>query len=365
MAEQRMHELRSDSPTALRDIVAPTPLSSHNFFERYPQCEEGSLHGESCTVQEYHRIPLDYGRYDLLDGVLEARPMPSPQHSALQHELLRLFNARQRRNARLELYCIRMEAKLQLGTRTFRIPDIVVGKVSALDDNNQFILSCMRGTSGTPVRRPELIIEITSSNGDIDRTTKKIQYQKARVPLYWIVDHDSNVVRCFTLGLDGEYKQKVHRFRTSFNSLFFGRLSVRAMLEPPSPRAQNIREGERSRTERNQLQQEAAASERRRRIETARADETERALREAEQERRKAEQERRKEKERSAWLLEYIRSRGITPPGSPQIESTDKFQPRNPERTSTPPRSPQLGSPSSPPPRSPSRSPPRRRARNK
>eukprot|EP00171_Calliarthron_tuberculosum_P011991 IDg11991t1 len=229
MAEVGIDELRPDSPSAVLDVVAPTLLSSHNFFEQYPQCEEGPLNGETCSVEDYHNIPREYGRYDLVDGVLEARPMSHTGHSRLQHELIRILNERQRdlrrHDSRLASLSIRMESKVRLRKKTFLIPDIVVGESIANDGPSKFSFDCTQGGDHRSACRPKLVIEITSGNAARDHGTKMRLYQKARIPEYWIVDRSLNVVQRLTLRNE-KYIKEEFKIGETIESYFFGSLSV-------------------------------------------------------------------------------------------------------------------------------------------
>ncbi len=57
---------------------------------------EGSLHHQPCTFDEYLNISADFGRYDLVDGILVALPMTDGQHDRAVMYLLTLFGERKR-----------------------------------------------------------------------------------------------------------------------------------------------------------------------------------------------------------------------------------------------------------------------------
>eukprot|EP00171_Calliarthron_tuberculosum_P002460 IDg2460t1 len=128
MNGEQIRRSGADSPTAVLDVVAPTPLHSHHFFERFPERSLGSLHGEPCTVHDYLQISSEYGPYDLVEVVLFARWMSNNGLVRLQHKLIRRFNERLRAHPSLEIFVARIGATVRLRSRTIRIPDFAIGK---------------------------------------------------------------------------------------------------------------------------------------------------------------------------------------------------------------------------------------------
>jgi Uma2 family endonuclease len=64
------------------------------------------------------------------------------------------------------------------------------------------VLPNSKGTSRRHVDRPDVILEIVSpdhQSQERDLVTKRCEYAQARIPEYWIVDHEARAITVLTL----------------------------------------------------------------------------------------------------------------------------------------------------------------------
>jgi Uma2 family endonuclease len=134
------------------------------------------------TVDEYFELPESNSRIDeLLDGAYVITPTPAPRHALGVQELGFLLRERLTDPA-FEVFPI--PGNLVLGPRTVATPDL-------------FVIPRPRssGVSWREVGRPVLVAEFPDPNTAArDRGVKRLLYQQAGVPEYWIVDLDSRLV---------------------------------------------------------------------------------------------------------------------------------------------------------------------------
>lgn len=137
---------------------------------------------------------------EIIDGELYMMGTPSTKHQRISTDLIRQFST-YLRGKKCEVFAAPFAVRLfekegdkpwQVGT--YVEPDItVICNPDKLDDY---------GCKGAP----DLVIEILSPSGKKhDMHIKYIQYQKAGVPEYWIVDPDACTVSVLTLKEDGLY----------------------------------------------------------------------------------------------------------------------------------------------------------------
>ena len=127
-------------------------------------------------------LPDDGQRRELLDGELIVTPAPRPLHQIALHRLERALDTVL---ASGPLRVLRSPADLSLGEEEILQPDLFVYRRSA----------------GRPLRdwsqitELALVIEVLSpSTARYDRGLKRRRYQRARVPEYWIVDLDGQLI---------------------------------------------------------------------------------------------------------------------------------------------------------------------------
>lgn len=140
------------------------------------------------TREEVLALPDDGNRYELVDGELLVSPGPRPLHQRAVDDLHHALSAFVRAHRLGRLYA--SPADLDLGSGQVVQPDLFV--------------TMRRGFSEwTDVGIPILVIEILSpSTAVFDRVTKRLRYQKAGVPQYWIVDLDARLVEIWTPDAD-------------------------------------------------------------------------------------------------------------------------------------------------------------------
>lgn len=136
-----------------------------------------ALHTAPRTRAELLALPDDGNRHELIDGEHLVTPAPGPRH---QWVLYRLYDALRPHIGAHGLGTLAWSpADLTLGADEVLQPDLFVAPISAPPDHWSDITSLL------------LVIEIVSpTSGRIDRERKRLRYQRARVPHYWIVDPD-------------------------------------------------------------------------------------------------------------------------------------------------------------------------------
>jgi Uma2 family endonuclease len=140
------------------------------------------------TYEDYLMLPQDGKRYEIIEGELYMAPAPTTKHQRSIGGLFRVLDRHIRDNTLGELFVSPIDVKL---SRTTVIqPDIVyVSKVrSAIvtEDNIQ--------------GPPDLVIEVVSpSSADVDRGLKKKVYARYKIPHYWILDPDHQILEAYQL----------------------------------------------------------------------------------------------------------------------------------------------------------------------
>jgi Uma2 family endonuclease len=130
--------------------------------------------GAVLTEDDLAAMPDDGHRYELLDGTLLVTPAPNVDHQRCVGALLALL-----RDARQSGHTV-LHAPLdvRLSRTTVLEPDVLVARTVDL----------------TPARLegpPLLAVEVLSpSTRHIDLGTKRLAYEAAGVPAYWLVDPD-------------------------------------------------------------------------------------------------------------------------------------------------------------------------------
>jgi len=138
------------------------------------------------TAEEVVAFPYDGRRYEVVHGELLVTPAPR-----LHHELLvaRLIQA-------LANYLDREPVGTVLGSRG----DIVFGTHTKVEPDVFVVPSDeIRALDWKQVRHLLLVTEVLSpSSRRFDRYTKRVEFQRQGVPLYWVVDGETEQVEEWT-----------------------------------------------------------------------------------------------------------------------------------------------------------------------
>lgn len=140
------------------------------------------------TAADLAALPDDGHRHELVDGTLVVTPAPSDPHQAAVGELYLLLRTACPPHLRVRF----APYDVMLADDTVMQPDLLVCRRSEIT---------RRGLPAAPL----LVVEVMSpSTQDIDRNLKKVRYQAAGVPSYWLVDTDEPNLTVHELQ-DGRY----------------------------------------------------------------------------------------------------------------------------------------------------------------
>jgi Uma2 family endonuclease len=133
-------------------------------------------------------IPEDGNRYELVRGELLVTPAPRLWHEVVTRRLDMLI-VKFVEDQRLPFYVVGARSELSWGDEDTEVqPDLFVVPLAEA-----------RTLDWSKLRRPHLIVEVLSpSTARHDRFTKRAEYQRRGVPLYWIVDLDQRQVEVWT-----------------------------------------------------------------------------------------------------------------------------------------------------------------------
>ncbi len=129
-------------------------------------------------------LPDDGRRRELIDGELVVTPSPSDSHQRAVGELYFLLRLALSRTPETAASLLFSPADISLGEDEILQPDLFIyrtasGRIREWSDIASLLVA----------------IEILSpSTARYDRGLKRLRYQRARVPEYWIVDLDGRVV---------------------------------------------------------------------------------------------------------------------------------------------------------------------------
>lgn len=130
--------------------------------------------GARLTIDDLDRLPDDGHRYELVDGSLLVTPAPSPLHQRA------VFRVAQVLDAAVAPGLDVLPAPVNYIISAFDVPqpDVIVARRAHLTD---------RGVEGTAL----LVIEVLSpGTRPHDLGSKRLLYEAAGVPAYWIIDPD-------------------------------------------------------------------------------------------------------------------------------------------------------------------------------
>lgn len=149
-------------------------------FEATDPPAPGRYHGLRATADEFFALPEDGARYELIDGVIVMSPSPTPSHQAVAGEIHRQLanHVAATRRGRV-LYETDVVLSFDDGARrlVYR-PEIIYFS----EGRRHLIRDRVRGA-------PDLVVEVISeSSRALDTGTKRVDYERAGVREYWIVD---------------------------------------------------------------------------------------------------------------------------------------------------------------------------------
>ena len=148
-------------------------------------------HRSPFTYDDLRGMPDDGHRYELLDGALLVTPSPGAAHQVCVGAVYVLLRAHRRQGD------VVMIAPFDyvISTVTVLEPDVLVARRQDVGPTN---------LQATPL----LVVEVLSpSTRRIDRTAKRLAYEEAGVPAYWIVDPDGPSVTVLEL-VDSRYEER-------------------------------------------------------------------------------------------------------------------------------------------------------------
>jgi Uma2 family endonuclease len=151
--------------------------------------EPGLPYRRPLTRESLRGIPDDGHRYELIDGVLLVTPAPSPQHQVALAKLFRLVEAA----APDDIYVLFAPLDVVLADDTVVQPDLLVAPRDSFTDRE------------LPMA-PLLAVEVLSSQTRrIDLGLKRLRYEAAGCPSYWVVDPQVPSIIAWQLQ-DGAYQ---------------------------------------------------------------------------------------------------------------------------------------------------------------
>ena len=144
------------------------------------------------TYDEYVQLPDDGRRHEIIDGEHCVSPSPGSSHqNASRHIQFALYDQIEK-TGMAQVFNAPMD--LELSPVDVVQPDLIV----VLNERREIILpSRIRGV-------PDLVVEILSpSTADRDQGVKRLLYEAAGVPEYWVVDIEDRAVLKYVLSDEG------------------------------------------------------------------------------------------------------------------------------------------------------------------
>lgn len=140
------------------------------------------------TYREYRALPETGPRYQLVEGELLLSPSPNFRHQRL---VAKVFNALFNHVEHQKLgHVLSGPIDVILNDENVFVPDIV------FVSNARMKIEVEEGLRGAP----DLCVEVLSpSNKALDRETKRVQYARAGVLEYWIIEPSAKTVEVFRL----------------------------------------------------------------------------------------------------------------------------------------------------------------------
>lgn len=145
--------------------------------------------GAPLTRDDLLEMPDDGHRYEIVDGTLLVTPSPGYRHQAAATELLVVLHGA----IGSELVVLAAPFDFVVNPTTVLRPDLLVARRADV------------GPQGLEQGTPILVVEIVSPSSRLtDLGTKRLAYQAASVPAYWVVDPEEPSLTVFRRQ-DGAY----------------------------------------------------------------------------------------------------------------------------------------------------------------
>src|SRR5579883_1225469 len=142
----------------------------------------------SWTYDAYAALPDDGKRYEIAQGVLIMTPAPEPRHQRISREIS---------------FCLYEHIMTRkLGEVLYAPVDVVLSEEDTFQPDVLVILNehLERIQEKLVAGAPDLVVEIISPGSLLnDRVTKKLAYERAGIPEYWLVDPEKKTVEVFVL----------------------------------------------------------------------------------------------------------------------------------------------------------------------
>jgi Uma2 family endonuclease len=145
------------------------------------------------TVDELRRLPDDGLRHELIDGEHYVSPAPRTKHQRISGQIFGLMFLYLRQHPLGKVYYAPLDVVFSDGDCVE--PDLLY--VSRERETRQMTEDYLEGA-------PDLVVEILSpSTKHVDRGVKHRLYERFRVPEYWIIDPENEVVKVYRSNEDG------------------------------------------------------------------------------------------------------------------------------------------------------------------
>ncbi|MGH2534514.1 MAG: Uma2 family endonuclease [Thermomicrobiales bacterium] len=145
------------------------------------------------TVEDLEALGPDYRWFELIDGVLHERGSMGGRHGEIGFDLglhVGIFVTEHRLG---RLYTSDTRFILSRDPYTVRMPDVAFVRTDRLPPEHERI--------GPMPLAPDLVVEVVSPDDRFEEVTQKIElYQRAGVPLLWLVEPRRTTVTVYATG---------------------------------------------------------------------------------------------------------------------------------------------------------------------
>lgn len=152
------------------------------------------------TYDDYLTFPNDGKRYEIIEGELFVTLTPEIEHQRVSRKLARLIDEYVTSNNLGEVFYAPVDLVLS-------ITDVVQPDIVFISAERSHTI-----TKKNIIAAPDLVVEILSeSTSKVDRTKKKLLYEKSGVKEYWLADPDNQTIEQFILTGKGFSEGRIHR----------------------------------------------------------------------------------------------------------------------------------------------------------